>query len=289
MHEEKFVDVNGIRTRYLEQGTGEPMLLIHGGNYGRYCLAEDWEPVIGLFAKSFRVLAIDKIGCGFTDNPPTDDDYVIGAVVKHGIEFLEALGIERAHLVGHSRGGYAVARMALERPDLVDTLIVVASSSLMTPPNPQYDAWDKAAEAMDDPRDQVRYLVTANSFSGDHVDEGFVDVMAKAATLPKSLEALSKWKGGLAKQFGADLVEKQRETQAWIREGRLQCPTLVMWGFNDPSATMERCGLPCMELILTSVPESQMHILNQAGHYSYREQPEAFAGVVTSFIQGQSA
>ena len=64
------------------------------------------------------MLAIDKIGCGFTDNPPTDADYVIGSVVQHGIDFLAALGIERAHLVGHSRGGYAVARIALERPDL---------------------------------------------------------------------------------------------------------------------------------------------------------------------------
>ena len=151
------------------------MLLIHGGNFGRYCLADDWGPVIGPLAETYRVLAIDKIGCGFTDNPPTDADYVIGSVVQHGIDFLAALGIERAHLMGHSRGGYATTRIALERPDLALSLVIVDSSTLMTPPNPQYDAWDREAAALPDMRDQVRYLVTVNSFGGDHVDDDFVD------------------------------------------------------------------------------------------------------------------
>lgn len=284
MYEERYVDVGGVRTRYLEAGTGEPMLLIHGGNFGRYELAEDWAPVIGPLAETYRVLAIDKIGCGFTDNPPTDADYVIGSVVQHGIDFLAALGIERAHLVGHSRGGYAVARMALERPDLARSLVIVSSSTLMAPPNAQYDAWDREAAGLPTMHDQVRYLVTVNSYRGDHVDDDFVEIMAKATTLPKSVEAVEKWRAGLGRQFGQDLVERQQETQAMIRAGGLRCPTLVTWGFNDPSATMERCGVPCMELVLSSVPGAEMHIFNEAGHYCYREQPAGFTEVVTSFL-----
>lgn len=285
VYEERFIDVQGLRTRYLEAGSGEPMLLIHGGNFGRYCLADDWGPVIEPLAETFRVLAIDKIGCGFTDNPRTDADYVIGSVVQHGIDFLAALGIDRAHLMGHSRGGYAATRIALERPELARSLVIVDSSTLMTPPNPQYDAWDKEAAALPDMHDQVRYLVTVNSFSGDHVDDAFVDVMARAASLPKSAEAVQKWTGGLGRQFGADLVRRQQEAQAMIRSGGLRCPTLVTWGFNDPSATMERCGVPCMELVLSSVPSAEMHIFNEAGHYCYREQPAAFTDVVTGYLR----
>jgi pimeloyl-ACP methyl ester carboxylesterase len=289
VHEEKFVDVDGVRTRYLEAGSGEPMLLIHGGNFGRYCLAEDWEPVIDLLGEHFRVLAIDKIGCGFTDNPPADEGYVIGSVVDHAHRFLTALGVPAAHLVGHSRGGYATTRLALEHPEMALSLTIVDSSTLMTPPNPQYDAWDREAAKLPDPRDQVRYLVTVNSFSGDHVDEAFVDVMARASTLPKSVEAAAKMRDGLVGQFNEDLVRRQAETQDWIRSGRLRCPTLVVWAYNDPSATMERCGIPCMDLVLTNVPDSEMHILTEAGHYCYREQPVAFTDVVTTFIRRNAA
>jgi 2-hydroxy-6-oxonona-2,4-dienedioate hydrolase len=287
VYEERFVDVQGVRTRYLEAGTGAPMLLIHGGNFGRYCLADDWGPVIGPLAETYRVLAIDKIGCGFTDNPPKDAEYVIGSVVQHGVDFLAALGIEHAHLMGHSRGGYAATRIALERPELALSLVIVDSSTLMTPPNPQYDAWDREAAALADMRAQVRYLVTVNSYNGDHVDDDFVEVMAAAASLPKSVEAVEKWTAGLGRQFGQDLVERQQEAQAMIRGGALRCPTLVTWGFNDPSATMHRCGVPCMELVLSSVPTAEMHIFNEAGHYCYREQPVAFTEVVTSYLARQ--
>ena len=60
----KYVDVNGIRTRYLEAGTGEPLLLVHGGGFGRCynASANDWDLNIDGFAKSFHVFAIDKIG-----------------------------------------------------------------------------------------------------------------------------------------------------------------------------------------------------------------------------------
>lgn len=283
MYEERFVDVNGTRTRYLEAGTGDPMLLIHGGNFGMYCLAEDWEPVIDRLATRFRVLAIDKLGCGFTDNPPSDDGYVIGSVVDHGYQFLCTLGIDSAHLAGHSRGGYAVTRMAFEHPGLARTLTIVDSSSLVTPPNPLYLRWDEEAAGIPDPRDRVRYLVTVNSFSGDHVDDYFVDMMAKAIELPKTQEAAelnSKYRA----QFNEDLVERQKETHEWISSGGITWPTLVMWGFNDPSATMERCAVPCMNLILSNVRASEMHVLNEAGHYCYREQPAGFADTVMSFI-----
>ena len=93
---------------------------------------------------------------------------------------------------------------------------------------------------------------------------------------------------GLSDQFKADIVARQKETQEWILAGGLQTPTLVIWGFNDPSATMERCGIPCMQLIMSSVPDSQMCVINQAGHPVFREQPEAFYSAVSNFIEAHS-
>jgi len=85
------------------------------------------------------------------------------------------------------------------------------------------------------------------------------------------------------KQFLDDLAVRQKETHEWIRAGKLKAPTLIMWGYNDPSANYNPLGPATINLIFPNVSKSQMHVLNQAGHYCYREQPEAFVDVVTNF------
>jgi len=289
---EKFVNVDGVNTRYIEAESADsntrqqPLLLIHGGHFGRYDSADDWGLNIDSLGKHFRVYAIDKIGSGFTDNPKSDNDYLIGSTVKHAFGFVKALGLEKVNVVGHSRGGYAATRLALEHPEAFATLTIVDSSTLMTPPNPIYEQWDREAEKIADHRAKLKHLVAANSYSDKHVTEEFVDAMEKISKLPKIKEAQAKMNGGLMKTFKADVVERQKETQEWIRRGGLEkCPTLVMWSFNDPSATMERCGIPCMDLIMSNVPESRMHIVNHAGHYCYREQPEEFEAVLSDFVR----
>jgi len=281
---EDYLVVNGVRTRYLEAGHGTPLLLIHGGNFGKEESANDWDTNIEDLGATFHVYAPDKIGCGFTDNPKRDTEFVIGTTVQHAYDFLEAMKIRETHVAGHSRGGYVATRLALEHPEMVKTLTIVDSSTLMTPPNPQYNLWEKEAAKIPDLRQRVRYLVTVNSYSGAHVTDDFVDLMVRIVTLPKSREAVTKMEGGLKHQFREDLVGKQKDTHERIRAGGLKCPTRVVWGFNDPSATMERCGIPCMNLVLPSVPKSEMHILNHAGHFSFREQPTAFNRGLIDFI-----
>lgn len=288
---EKFVSVDGIRTRYIESENNgnnarQPMLLIHGGHFGRYDSADDWGLNIDSLGKNFEVYAIDKIGQGFTDNPRSDGEYLIGSTVKHAFDFVKTMGLEKVNVVGHSRGGYAATRLALEHPEDFATLTIVDSSTLMTPPNPIYEQWDRDAEKIADNRAKLKYLVAANSYSDKHITEDYVDAMEKIWKQPKIKEAQTKMKSGLMKIFKADVVERQNEAQEWIRKGGLKkCPTLVMWAYNDPSATMDTCGIPCMNLIMPNVPESRMHIVNHAGHFCYREQPEEFEAVLTYFVK----
>ena len=110
-------------------------------------------------------------------------------------------------------------------------------------------------------------------------------MLVEIVTLPKSLEATAKMEAGLNVQFTKDLAVKQKETRKLIRAGGIKVPTLVMWGFNDPSASFEPVGISALQLIFSSIPRSQMHILNKAGHYCYREQPVAFVDVITRFIK----
>ena len=282
LNDAKFIDVEGTNTRYFEAGEGEPMLLVHGGQFGGGASAEDWFLNFDGLAESFHVYAIDKIGQGYSDIPDRDEDYVIGTAVQHSVDFLKTLDIDSAHIVGHSRGGYLAARVALEHPEIVKTIVIIDSATLMQPITFYKDVAESAPH-FDDPKERSKYLTAANSYGTAHITDDWVEGKLKIDGLPKYQEAAVK-NAELEDQFNRNLVAMQKETHAWIRAGGLNCPTLVVWGLEDPSALWDPMGLDCLNLILPNVADSQMHIFNHAGHYSFREHPEEFVGVVKAFI-----
>lgn len=282
MKDPRFVDVDGIRTRYFSAGDGEPVVLVHGGHFGLRSSAEDWELNVERLARNHRVITYDKLGMGFTDNPADPDDYTIEAQANHLAGLLDALGLERAHLVGHSRGGYAVTRVAIDHPDRVHTLTVVSSSSVTHPFNPVYATWREKAATMEE-RAGVRYLIEANSYSDGHITEALVDAGIEIGRLEKTAVAASIMAAGQYQRFKTDLMERVDTIKADIAAGRLTVPTLIMWGFDDPSATIDRCAKPAIDVFFPYVEHCEMHILNHAGHYCFREQPEAFDETLLAF------
>src|SRR4051794_11952078 len=129
-YQPKLIDVAGLRTRYYEAGSGEPMLLCHGMGWAACFGADTWAPVLGSLGARFHVFAPDKLASGMTDNPLSPDDYTIEAQVAHMARFIQTLGLERVHLVGQSRGAYLAARLALEHPRLAKTLVLVDSQTI---------------------------------------------------------------------------------------------------------------------------------------------------------------
>ena len=129
----KFIDVDGIDTRYFDKGAGETIVLFHGGNFGSHHGADcavDWNLNFDGLAAECRVIAVDKIGQGYTGNPETDDDYTMARVVSHALGFLDALDLGDCHIVGHSRGAYLTCRMTLENPARIKSNIMVDTNSL---------------------------------------------------------------------------------------------------------------------------------------------------------------
>ncbi len=280
----KYADAGGIRTRYLEAGSGEPLVLIHGGSYGFYATAMDWDTVFDDFAKSFHVIAFDKIGQGYTDNPKTDSDYYIASTFQHAYDLVKAIGLKGFHVAGHSRGAYPAARLALEHPDLVKSLIIVDSGTLMWTHNTWYGEVDKEAAKISDLRERLKFTLSANCYSSEHVKGEWLDDVVETHQLPKCREALAKY-SSMFQEFGDDLGVWQKEFHAMVRAGELRVPTLITWGYNDQAAPLETVGLLTLDLILPNVARSQMHILNRARHYCYRDQPREFVQVVSGFVK----
>src|SRR6185503_1814067 len=122
-----FIEVDGKRVRYYEDGSGDPLVLLCGGEYGATISLDAWSLNLKALAQHFHVFALDKPGQGYSDIPKRDEDYTFEWLFDCTYRTLKALGIRNAHLVGHSRGGLLVACMALEHPEMAKSVVIVDS------------------------------------------------------------------------------------------------------------------------------------------------------------------
>jgi len=304
MGEAKFVNVDGIRTRYFEGGIGEAMVLIHADHFGETGSCIRWIPIFPSLAAHYHVYAVDKLGMGLTDNPLSDSGYSMQATVQHIYRFMETLGIENSHLVGHSRGALPATRIALDHQDRVKTLTIFDSNTL-APGDPPPVAPNIRDFGPPPTKDSIRQKLLADSstFRKDFITDEYVEAELEVASHPKlrqaaeRLELLRKRfiernpeevraRPALANNSGTGwwLYEVKDKTLDMIRAGRLQTPTLIIWGFNDPSATYEM-AVDLFQLISKSVDQAQLHFFNQSRHYPFHEYPREVVDLMVNFIE----
>ena len=288
MTDPRFIDVDGIRTRYFDKGSGEVLLLVHGSHFGTPDACEsalDWEFNFDILARSFRVIAMDKLGQGYTGNPKTDADYTMAGTVKHAARLIETLGLQDVHVIGHSRGGYVVARLTLDHPELVRSCVIIDSGTLAPGPSKTEYIMSNAPKPRLS-RDSQRWCIEHYSFRPDHITQTWLDEAENIAKSTKYQETVRKMENEdlKRKQFLTHLAVHKEETLNWIMQGKLTQPTLLVWGYNDPTAELKR-GQLLFELIADANPKSEMHVINRAGHFCYREQPETFNQVIKGFVE----
>lgn len=293
--EGRWIDVGGIRTRYHEAGAGEPIVFVYGGNFGTPDSASSaytWNLNLAPLAARFRAIAFDKLGQGHTDNPG-NDDYTMQAVVDHAAAFIEAMKLPPVHLVGHSRGGFAAMRLALQKQHLVRTLTIVNSGTLMPrvgtnevvlgrPPFPSYT------------RECARWVYENYSFDRAIVTEAWIDAVMETLNLPKYRESVRKMVDERMNftKFVPNLARDKRETLGWLREGRLQRPVQIVWGSDDRTATLDG-GFDLFAMIAAHERRARIHAINASGHFPFREHPARFnallAGFAARFGEGAAA
>ena len=292
MENPKFVDVKGIKTRYFEAGSGESLVLIPGGQMSSCSSAYHWSLNFDVLREHFHVYAVDKLGQGYTDNPKSDADYTMTATIEHVYDFLVAVGIQRAVLMGHSRGALPAARIAVDHPEMVRALIIVDTNTLPADhPSTPVNFYTKLGENPPATPDEefVCREPEANSYSRDHITRDFVEEMLKIALLPKTTEARKKYykERLLDSRFLPDMRKKKYETLDKIRDGGLKAPTLIIWGLNDMSAPVI-LGYELFQHISMVVGRTQLHVFNQAGHYVFREHAREVNRLVVEFLEDSS-
>lgn len=292
IYQAKFIDVNGIRTRYYDEGRGDVLLLIHGSRFSPWGSANTWTRNVAGLAKKFRVLAPDKLCSGMTDNPKSLDDFTQHAIVQHIFQFTQTLGVKVFHVVGQSNGGYTAARLALEHSDMCKSLVLVDSATLGPPVGEISERRKKLFDnAPADLREYIRFHWGKLSVNTENITEDYLDAAYFMANTPKARETLRLLQSDGRGEEGPNPAANARtfprdkaETHKWISEGRLTMPVLITWGANDPSAILP-IGMKLFEMIREKTEQVEMHIFNNVAHFHYREIPEQWNRVVINFIE----
>jgi len=290
-----FIDVKGVRTRYYEMGKGEPLLLLHGGGLKGRSSANVWSKNIPGLAKHFHVFAPDRLGSGLTGNPLEDKDYNIPGEIEFLRNFLETMKIHQVNLLGHSAGGALAFYFSIAHPEMVKTLIIVAPGGEVPaggvqkeeeflakcPKEPATAAWKC--------RIRAQTVKPDVAFDDDDYWQSGYYMMAQ----PKAKVTAAKLKAGAGEPLRTEQAAAWRQSMMdrVEKDGVLQMPVLLYWGrqdptdwaINDPVSKMQQ-GLALLDAIGAKDPHVQMVVLNDAGHYMYREYPELFNAAITDFI-----
>lgn len=284
-----FVDVDGTKTRYYHVGSGDPLVLLHGGTWSGYASANAWSRTFNHFADRFQVLAFDRIGCGLTENPERPEDYVYETDLAHALGFLDAMDIDTCHLAGFSRGGGLAARMAVETPERFRTLIINNSATL-GPPVTDNEYRRENLFSMDElglePTDPeyVRRYYEQYSYQTGYVTDHRCRTDASMHRRPKfetAVAILEDTDNGA--NWFETLAEHMSTVDTRVRRGILDMPVLYVYGLNDLTVPLEM-AMGAYQLIASVNPAARLTVMNKCGHMGFLEHPAEFSHIVTNFI-----
>jgi 2-hydroxy-6-oxonona-2,4-dienedioate hydrolase len=286
----RFIDVKGVRTRYYEEGSGDPMVLVHGSGFSGTASANTWSLNIAGLAEHFNVLAPDKLASGMTGNPASDDDLNIRGEVQHMYDFVRAMGLEKIHLVGQSRGGGLAFLFTVAHPEMVRTLVIVDSATAS--PSAGDDRPNRRRRLFADCEplpEGFRCQQSALYYDPSPVSDDFVNAAAFMKDQPKARETERRITAELRQRN--NIITSEMNHEAYHRiltEGILQMPILLYWAQNDPSV-LPMQAYSFFNILAETDPNVRLLFTNRGGHFHYREQPQEFVHNVISFVSFWSA
>lgn len=251
-----------VSIAYETVGTGPPLLLMQGLGYAR----RGWGPAIERLAESFCVTFYDNRGIGESDKPA--GPYTATDLAEDAVAVLDAVGDERAHVVGASLGGMAAQELAIARPDRVDRLVLACT----TP---------GGADAFPLPAKTLALFAEAPTLAPDVALRKFVANSLSDSAPDELVEEIYQWRvanppdpAGWQAQAAAGTTY-----DGGGRASEIAAPTLVVHGTEDNVVDMRNA-----ELLAGLIPDARVELLDGCGHLMFWEQPERFVAVVEEFL-----
>lgn len=268
----RFVQTPDWKIRYYEAGEGHPLILIHGSGPG----ATGWSNFsrnIEALAANFHVYALDMPGWGESDPCSKETLDHVGATVQ----FMDALGLDKAALVGNSMGGIVALAVAVDHPDRVSHVITMGPGSSPTP---------RLFSAGDGPTEGLKYLQQAYRTPTPEAMQALVNIMVydKCFATPKLCQARSDAANACPEHLAnfLDMLAKGGPINRWAPMDRLmqmQIPTLLIHGRDDRVVPYEHSLVLCAH-----IPNSRLVLMNRCGHWAMIEHAAEFNRLVTDFV-----
>jgi len=262
---------DGVTLHAEETGAGEPLVFIHefAGDH------RSWEPQVRHFSAGYRCVTYAARGYPPSDVPTALEAYSQARAVTDAIAVLDGLGIDRAHLVGLSMGGFTALHLVLGHPDRVSSAVVAGAG---------YGAQPERADAF-----RAESMITAAAFAA----EGAAKVAERYAVGPARVQFQNKNPRGWA-EFAAALAGHSSLGSALTMRGvqaarpslyaltdelaKVRTPVLVVTGDED-----EGCLEPALMLKRT-IPTAGLAVLPRTGHTANLEEPDVFNQAVDKFL-----
>jgi len=262
------VKVNDINMYYEIHGDGFPLVMIHGINQNSLT----WPPIfLDEVSKNFKIIIFDSRGAGRTDKP--DIEYSIKMFADDTVGLMDALNIERAHVLGHSMGGFIAQELVINYPERVEKLILFSTScggSKAVPPSPevmQMLSEDLEGLTLEDMQRRFIPIALTEEYVKDNLDliEESITIYLKAPTPLYSFK----------RQLGAVM-----RFNAGRRLKKINTPTLVMHGKKDILILPQNA-----EILAKLIPEAKLTYFENSAHATYVEEPENVAKALFEFLK----
>lgn len=263
-----YLDANGVKTRVLEAGNGEPLILLHGTGGHVEAYARNLK---GL-SENFRVICIDMLGHGYTDKP--DQQYGIDSYSDHLLAVVKALDLSEVYLSGESLGGWVAAWFAAYHPEYVKALVLNTPGNVNNKPEVMAGLKASTLKAVLEANyENVKTRLEWLMYDKSQVTDELIETRYKIYTQPSYQKAVHN----IVALQDIEVRAKYSWDSSWC--SKINVPTLLAWTDHDPTSTVEEAK-PIQDMI----PNSELVVIKDAGHWPQWEKPEEFNSIVTNFL-----
>ncbi|UCE64499.1 MAG: alpha/beta fold hydrolase, partial [Nitrospirota bacterium] len=269
-----FIEVAGHNIAYMEDGQGDPLVLIHGFGGSMW----NWEYQYKGLAASYHVIVLDILGSGMSDKP--DIPYTPKRLVNFFEGFLDSLNIQRATLIGNSMGAGLAMAMALTVPDRVNSLVLISGF----PQDPRASVDSPHYQQFINRRPPLWLAKFGNWISGRWATKILLEEIIHDQRLITPVVVERSYQNRHSSGFLPPLYSLMDNMEQWNEEygsrlNNIQHPTLIIWGAED-----RVFPLSVGQQLEETIPHASFAVVPEAGHLPQWEQPSQVNALITEFL-----
>ncbi len=267
----QFMDIDGLKVHYRDEGQGFPIVLIHGTAASLHT----WDDWTAELKENYRVIRMDIPAFGLT-GPSDDADYSIGSYTKFLDRFLTQIKVDSFHLAGSSLGGNIAWNYALEQPNKVDKLILVDASGI---PMGESKPWIFTLAKLP-VLNKVLLHYTPRFFIDKNIKQVYEDDSKISDALITRYHKMALREGNRQAFIDRAKLDSTEDSIATINKLKnITHTTLLMWGEKDVWIPLSHG-----KAMLENIPNSRLEVLQNSGHVPMEENPQESLELLLKFL-----